>query len=70
MGITDTRWSLLPTFSTILLRMNPLAAAFELMFTAHRAYEVGFVNRVAPRGRLMREALALARQIAENAMAG
>ncbi len=35
--------------------------------TAQRAYEVGFVNRVVPRGRLSEEAEAMARAIADNA---
>ena len=72
LGITETRWSLLPPFGTILPRMIPLAAALELVFTAQpitaqRAYEIGFVNKVVPRDRLLPEALVLAQQIAENA---
>ena len=35
--------------------------------TAQRAYEIGFVNQVVPKERLMEEAKALARQITENA---
>ncbi|MEK7814852.1 MAG: enoyl-CoA hydratase-related protein [Chloroflexota bacterium] len=72
LGISETRWSLLPPFGTILPKMIPLAAALELVFTAQpitaqRAYEIGFVNRVVPRERLLTEAIALAQQIAENA---
>jgi enoyl-CoA hydratase/carnithine racemase len=72
LGISETRWSLLPPFGTILPKMIPLAAALELVFTAQpitaqRAYEIGFVNKVVPRDRLMPEAIALAQQIAENA---
>lgn len=72
LGISETRWSLLPPFGTILPKMIPLAAALELVFTAQpitakRAYEIGFVNRVVPREQLMAEAMALAQQIAENA---
>jgi enoyl-CoA hydratase/carnithine racemase len=36
-------------------------------FTAERAYQVGFVNRLVPRVRLLDESLALAARIAENA---
>jgi len=72
LGISETRWSLLPPFGTILPKMIPLAAALELVFTAQpitaqRAYEIGFVNKVVPRDRLMPEAIALAQQIGENA---
>jgi len=72
LGITETRWSLLPPFGTILPRMIPLAAALELVFTAQpitaqRAYEIGFVNKVVPREQVMAEAIVLAQQIAENA---
>lgn len=72
LGISETRWSLLPPFGTILPKMIPLAAALELVFTAQpitakRAYEIGFVNRVVPREQLMAEAMALAQKIAENA---
>ena len=72
LGISETRWSLLPPFGTILPKMIPLAAALELVFTAQpitaqRAYEIGFLNKVVPRDRLMPEAIALAQQIAENA---
>ncbi|MEK7807374.1 MAG: enoyl-CoA hydratase-related protein, partial [Chloroflexota bacterium] len=72
LGISETRWSLLPPFGTILPKMIPLAAALELVFTAQpitaqRAYEIGFVNKVVPGERLMAECLALAEQISENA---
>jgi enoyl-CoA hydratase len=72
MGITETRWSLLPPFATALPKLIPMAAALELVMTAkpitaQRAYEIGFVNRVVPKDRLMEEAEALARQIIANA---
>ena len=71
-GIRETKGSLLPPFGTILPRMISLPAALELVFTAapisaHRAYEIGFVNRVVPADKLMEESLARANQIAENA---
>ena len=72
LGITETKWSLLPPFGTVLPKLIPLSAVLELVFTAQpitaqRAYEVGFLNRVVPGDRLMPEAIALAEQIAENA---
>lgn len=72
LGITETKWSLLPPFGTILPKMLPLSAVLELVFTAQpvsaqRAYDMGFLNKVVPGERLMEEAAALARQIAENA---
>ena len=71
-GISETKWSLLPPFGTILPKMISLPAALELVFTAapisaQRAYEIAFVNRVVPADKLMEESLALANQIAENA---
>src|ERR671923_1826043 len=72
LGITEARWSLLPPFAAALPKLIPMAAALELVMTAkpitaQRAYEIGFVNHVVPRERLMPEAKALARQITENA---
>ena len=72
LGITETKWSLLPPFGTILPKSISLAATLELVFTAQpisaqRAYEIGFVNRVVPGDELMPEAMKLANQIAENA---
>jgi enoyl-CoA hydratase len=72
MGITETKWSLLPPFGTILPRMIPLSAVLELVMTAQpitaqRAYDIGFLNKVVPGDQLMEEALAMAGQIVENA---
>lgn len=72
LGITESKWSLLPPFGTILPKMIPLSAVLELVFTAapitaQRAYDIGFLNKVVPAGDLMPEALSLAQQIAENA---
>jgi enoyl-CoA hydratase/carnithine racemase len=71
LGITETRWSLLPPFGTVLTRLIPMSAVLELVFTAQpisaqRAYEIGFLNKVVSTDRLMPEAIALAEQIAEN----
>ncbi len=72
LGISETKWSLLPPFGTILPKIIPLPAVLELVFTAEpisaqRAYDIGFLNKVVPGDQLMTEALALARQIASNA---
>lgn len=71
MGITEARWSLLPPFAVALTKFIPIATVLELVFTAEnitaqRAYEIGFVNKVVPRERLLEEAMALARQLTEN----
>ena len=75
LGITETKWSLLPPFGTILPKSMPLSAVLELVFTAQpvtaqRAYDMGFLNRVVPADQLMPEALALANQIAGKRAAG
>ncbi|PKB77902.1 MAG: hypothetical protein BZY88_20470 [SAR202 cluster bacterium Io17-Chloro-G9] len=71
LGITETKWSLLPPFGTVLPKSLPLSAVLELVFTAQpvtaqRAYDMGFLNKVVPAEQLMAEAMDLAQQIAEN----
>lgn len=72
LGITETKWSLLPPFGTILSKMIPLSAVLELCLTAQpvsaqRAYDMGFLNKVVPGEQLMDAAMIMAEQIAENA---
>jgi enoyl-CoA hydratase/carnithine racemase len=72
MGITESRWSLLPPFAAALPKLIPMANVLELVFTAEpitaqRAYEIGFVNKVVPKERLLDEAMALARRLLDNA---
>jgi enoyl-CoA hydratase/carnithine racemase len=72
MGISESRWSLLPPFAAALPKLIPMANVLELVFTAEpitaqRAYEIGFVNRVVPGERLMDEAMALANRLVEMA---
>ena len=72
LGITETKWSLMPPFATILPKMMPLSAVLELVLTAQpitaqRAYDIGFLNKVVPAGDLMEEAMGMAQTIAENA---
>ena len=72
LGISETRWSLLPPFAAALPKLIPMAAVLELVLTAEpitaqRAYEIGFVNKVVPKERLMEEALTMARHLTANA---
>ena len=72
MGITESRWSLLPPFAGMLTRLIPMAHVLELVFTAEpitaqRAYEIGFVNHVVPGERLMATARELAQRLIANA---
>jgi enoyl-CoA hydratase len=72
MGITEAKWSLLPPFAAALPKFIPMTAALELVMTAQpitaqRALEIGFVNKIVPKERLMDEARALAQQIIANA---
>lgn len=72
MGISEAKWSLLPPFAAVLPKTIPISVALELVFTAkpisaHRAYEIGFVNKVVKSDNLMNEAKAMAQSIAENA---
>ncbi len=58
LGITETKWSLLPPFGTILSKQSPLSAVLELCMTAQpvtaqRAYDMGFLNKVVPGEQLM-----------------
>jgi enoyl-CoA hydratase len=72
LGITETRWSLLPPFAAALPKLIPMANVLELVFTAdpitaQRAFEIGFVNKVVPGERLLDEATAMARRLLDNA---
>ena len=72
LGISETKWSLMPPFGTILPKMMPLSSVLELVFTAQpvtaqRAHDMGFLNKVVPSENLMEEAVAMAEQIAANA---
>jgi len=72
-GIQEVKWSLFPAMgsSVKLPRQLPYARAMELLLTgelmgAHEALQLGFVNRVLPRGQVMQEAERFARIIADN----
>jgi len=72
LGITETKWSLLPPFGATLPKSLSMSAVLELVFTAQpvsaqRAYDMGFLNRVVAPDQVMPEAMRFAEQIAENA---
>ena len=72
LGITEPRVGLLAPFAVTLTSTMPMAAVMELAMTgesvtAQRAYEMGFVNKVVPKDKLMEEAMAMAGQISASA---
>ena len=71
-AITEAKWSRGAPWAAPLPWMIPPRVALELLLTAepidaHRAREIGLVNRVVPLERLQEEARALATRIAQNA---
>ena len=71
-AITEAKWSRGAPWAAPLPWLIPPRVALELIVTAEplsaeRAREIGLVNRVVPRARLLEEAQALARVIAKNA---
>jgi enoyl-CoA hydratase/carnithine racemase len=70
-GISEVKWNLPAGWVTDLTRIIGMGHALEIVLTgerisAQRAYEIGFVNKVVPHERLMDEARAMARIIADN----
>jgi enoyl-CoA hydratase/carnithine racemase len=70
-GIPETRWNLPAPFVTSLIGQIPMAIIMELVLTAkpidaHRAYEIGFANKVVPNDQLMDTAFAYAEAVCEN----
>jgi enoyl-CoA hydratase len=72
-GLQEVKWAIFPmTGSSVKLpRQLPYARTMELLLTgelmdAQEAYELGFLNRVVPRDKLMEEAERFARIIADN----
>jgi enoyl-CoA hydratase/carnithine racemase len=71
-AITEAKWSRGAPWAAPLPWLIPPRVALELIVTAEplsaeRAREIGLVNRVVPRARLLEEAQALAGTIARNA---
>lgn len=74
-GLTEVRWGRGAPWAGPLLWMLPQRIMMEMLTTgeplsARRAYELGFVNRLAPSDRLAEETMKLARIIAGNAPLG
>ena len=74
-GLTEVRWGRGAPWATPLIWMLPQRIMMELLVTgepmpARRAYELGFVNRIAPADRLAQETMKLARTIVANAPLG
>ena len=72
LGITETKWSLMPPFAVELTKMIGIANVLELVMTADllpapRVKEMGFLNKVVPAGDLLPEAVKMAESIAQNA---
>ncbi len=72
-GLGEVRWGIIPTGGSHvrLPRQIPWAVAMELLLTgepidAHRAYDIGLVNRVVPFEDLLPSALELAEKICKN----
>ncbi len=72
LGITETKWSLMPPFAVELTKMIGISNVLELVMTAdllpaERVKEMGFLNKVAPPDELVPEAVKMAESIAQNA---
>jgi len=66
-GIPEGKWNLIPNFTGMLWKHLPPCLALELLLTgdsidAQRAYEIGFVNRIVPKEKIMD----IANEFAEN----
>ncbi|MEC9435252.1 MAG: enoyl-CoA hydratase-related protein [Pseudomonadota bacterium] len=72
-GVQEVKWAIFPAGgSTVRLPQQlPFARAMELLLTgdlvtAEQAYEMGFLNRVVPKDKVLDEAYELAGKIARN----
>lgn len=69
MGISETRWNLGVSWACDLTRQVNLGHALEIVLwgdgriNARRAYEMGWVNRVVPKEKLMEEAMSWAERM-------
>ena len=71
-GYPEPKVGLMGGIGPALVHYVPRAVALEMLYTgdnmaARRLYEVGFLNRLVPRGQALAEALRLAARLAENA---
>lgn len=68
-GIAEAQWSLYAPWLGGLTRQFSLGQAYELAlwgdgkYTAQRMYEMGWINRVVPKGKVMEEAMLWARRM-------
>lgn len=72
LGITETKWSLMPPFAVELTKMIGISNVLELVMTADllpapRVKEMGFLNKVVPADELVPAAVKMAESIAQNA---
>ncbi|WP_249869696.1 enoyl-CoA hydratase/isomerase family protein [Oceanobacillus saliphilus] len=72
-GLSEAKWSLYPAGGSVvrLVRHLPWARAMEVIltgdhFTAQEAYEMGLINKVVPKEKLMETAEEYAEKIANN----
>ena len=72
-GLGEVRWGIIPAGGSHirLPRQIPWAVAMELLLTgepldAQRAYQIGLVNQVVPRGEALGAAVELAEKICRN----
>ncbi len=69
LGISETRWNLPAPWLHDLTRQLPLGLALEIALwgdgriSAQRAFEIGWVNRVVPKAKLMDEAMSWAERM-------
>ncbi len=70
-GVPEVRWNLPAPFMAQATRMIPMAMTLEMtmwgarQYTAQRMYEIGWVNKVVPKDKLMEEAMAWAEEVCE-----
>lgn len=70
-GVPEVRWNLPAPFMAQATRMIPMAMTLEMtmwgarQYTAQRMFDIGWVNKVVPKERLMDEAMAWAEEVCE-----
>lgn len=70
-GLPEVKWNLIPNFTGLFRRWLSPCLALEILLTgasidAQRAYEIGFVNKVAPREQITSESIEFAEKICAN----
>jgi enoyl-CoA hydratase len=73
MGVAETRWNMPAAWISTMTRQMHIGHALEIVLwgdkriTAQRAYEIGWVNRVVPKEKLMEEASSWAERMLDLA---